>query len=349
MFQTSVINKEFTKYTNISIGKVYDISINYNKTKERYKVFAENENISIFMQPWWLDIVCSLSGMKWNVILYEKGGHIWGSFIYTYKKKIGFNLIMPPELTPLSGPYIKYPEGQRVSKKLSWEKEIMSYFINNLPKFDKFAIYFNHSFKNWLPFYWKGFKQTTKYTYIIKDLNNLDAVYSNFEPMARNNIKRALKNGIEVIDSEDIDALYEVNKITFEMQNVKIPYSLEYLKALYAKAKEKNSVIIKFAKKDNKVYSVMMGVYDKNTLYILLAGSDRRIKSNFGSEYLLFWEMMKFASKRGLSYDFEGSVIEGVEKRNRSFGATPKQYFKITKTPNKILKAKELISQFWEC
>ena len=305
--------------------------------KYKYSLFVIQENLPLFLQPWWLDIACSQSGLEWDVILYEKGGHIWGSFVYTYKKKMGFSIISTPALTPISGPYIKYPDNQKISKKLSWEKEIMNYFIDNLPKFDKFVSCFHHSVDNWLPFYWNGFEQTTQYTHVIEDLSNLDSVYSNFDHMARNNIKKALKKDVKVIDSDDIETFYEVNRITFDKQGVKMSYDLKYIRELYTRAKKENSVIMKFAIRNNIVYSVMIGVYDKNTLYILLAGSDRTIQT-YGAEYLLFWEMMKFASEHNLSYDFEGSIIEGIEKRNRSFGAVPKRFFKITKNNSFALK-----------
>jgi len=345
MLQASLISKSSLAKidTGVSTKSINSSKLNIKKNnKARYETFSKQEDIPLFLQPWWLDIACSQSGLEWDVILYEKGGHIWGSFVYTYKNKMGFKIIAPPILTPITGPYIKYPSNQKIAKKLSWEKEIMSYFIDNLPKFDNFIMCFHHSIDNWLPFYWKGFKQTTEYTHVIEDLSNLDSVYENFDHMARNNIKRALKKDVKVIDSDDIEKFYEINKITFDKQGVKMSYSLEYIKELYIKAKDRDSVIIKFAKKDNKVYSVIMGVYDKNTLYILLAGSNRTIQT-YGAEYLLFWEMMKFASEHNLSYDFEGSIIEGVEKRNRSFGAIPKPMFQITKTPSKILSVKKFV------
>ena len=343
MLQLSINRTEIFDTINTQIDSTADCNTKIKiEAKSQYKLFSKTEKLPLFLQPWWLDIVCSQSGLEWDVILYEKGGHIWGSFVYTYKKKMGFFIISTPELTPISGPYIKYPDNQKISKKLSWEKEIMSYFIDNLPKFDNFRMGFHHSIENWLPFYWNGFEQTTQYTHIIEDLSNLDSVYSNFDHMARNNIKRALKKDVRVIDSDDIEAFYEVNRITFDKQGIQMPYNLEYIRKLYTKAKKENSVIMKFAIRNNIVYSVMMGVYDKNTLYILLAGSNRTIQT-YGAEYLLFWEMMKFASEHNLSYDFEGSVIEGVEKRNRSFGAIPKPMFQITKTPSKILSVKKFV------
>ncbi len=316
----------------------------YSKSNNKidYIKFAKEESIPLYLQPWWLDSVCSSSDLNWDVILYKKGEHIWGSFVYITKYKMGFKIMTTPKLTQITGLYIKYPKNQKYSKKISWEKEIMNYFINKLPDFDFVNITFHHSITNWLPFKWAGFKQSTIYTYVIEDLKDLNRVYKNFDHVARNNIKKAIKNGIEIVDSDNIEKFYEVNKITFTNQGIKVPYSLNFIKKLYYEGKRNNSVKMKFAIKDNRVYSVMLSFYDKKTLYTIAASSDRRINT-FGAEYLLYWEMMKFASKKGLSFDFEGSIIESIEKRNRSFGATQKRYFVITKNNSLLLGIRSFI------
>jgi len=83
--------------------------------KQKYTEFAKKENLPIFMQPFWLDSLCE-DEMEWDVILYEKGGEIWGSFVYVMKKKYGFTLITMPKVTQILEPYIKYPKGQKYYK-----------------------------------------------------------------------------------------------------------------------------------------------------------------------------------------------------------------------------------------
>jgi len=317
-----------------------------NKTKQEYIEFCQSESLPLFMQPWWLEVACKHSNLEWDVILYKKGGHTWGAFVYTYKIIYGFKKITMPYLTPYLGPYIKYPPNQRESKRLSWEKEVMNFFIDNLPKFDDFILNFTPQVTNWLPFLWRGYKQTTRYTYIIDDLSNIDEVYNNFEPMARNNIKKAKKAGVEVVESRDLEQFFKINRITFDMQNVTVDYDEEFLRDLYNGAKGRVKML--FAKKDDEILSVALAFWDDTTLYMLAAGSNRHINT-YRAEYLLFWEMMQFASKEGLSFDFEGSIIEGVERRNRAFGATQKPYFQITKTPSKIIRLKNYIWDLVRC
>ncbi|MGJ0302835.1 hypothetical protein NG774_05830 [Aliarcobacter cryaerophilus] len=57
------------------------------------------------------------------------------------------------------------------------------------------------------------------------------------------------------------------------------------------------------------------------------------------------FESIKYALESGRRFDFEGSMIESIEKYFRSFGAIQKPYFHITKTNSKILKLKKVIKE----
>ena len=53
---------------------------------------------------------------------------------------------------------------------------------------------------------------------------------------------------------------------------------------------------------------------------------------------LCMWEAIKFASTVTKKFDFEGSMIESVERFFRAFGAVQKPYIHITKTPSTVLR-----------
>ena len=303
---------------------------------EKYRKFCKEEkSIPLYSKDWWLDAVCSEG--TWDVALVEVDNKIVASMPFYIKKRAFFSAITLPKLTQTMGPYIKYPKNQTLSKRLSYEKKIMNELIEQLPKVDIFNQSFHHTITNWLPFYWNGYKQSTGYTYIIEDLSNMDAVFKNFSSSTKKDIRRAQRNEIEIIDSEDIEAFYKIIELTFERQNLKTRESLEFIRRLYLKAKENDSVVMKFAVKDNVIYSAYLYFYDNKTLYAVMGGSNKEMKL-LGSPQLLEWEMMKFASEKSFSFDLEGSMIEGVEYRNRSLGAKQKPYFNITKTDSKIVK-----------
>ena len=311
--------------------------------KEKYKEFAKKENLPIFMQPFWLDSVCQ-NGMEWNVILYEKGGEIWGSFVYVIKKKCGFTLITMPKLTQILGPYIKYPKGQKYYKKLSWEKEVMNYFIDNLPKFDHFNMNFHYSVTNWLPFYWRGFKQTTRYTYVIDKNMELAELCKNFETDIRRRRRKAEKLRVEVFEGDDIKKFYELNKMTFWRQGLNIPYSFDFVKKLYDNLNRNDACKMFFAKYKGEIIAANFLIYDESSVYYLMGGINPD-KRDIGGMDVIQYEAIKFALYNNKNFDFEGSMIESIEKYFRSFGAIQKPYFNITKTNSRILKLKNCLKE----
>lgn len=303
--------------------------------KEKYIKFCNKEPIPIFSQYWYLDAVAK----EWDVILYEKNGEVWASFPYIIKRKGVFTLLSQPKLTQKLGIYIKYPEGLRYYKKLSWEKEAVNAIIDKLPKVDYFKQAFNYTFSNWLPFYWRGFKQTTLYTYLIEEITDLDAFWSNkIQKKSRVAIKKARKY-VDVIESDNAEKFYDMVKMTYARQNLNVPYTKELFLRLDAVCKEKESRKILFAvdKESKEIHVGLYMVYDSSSVYLLASGANPELRSS-GAENLLEWSAIEFAYKEGKILDFEGSMIEPIESHARSFGFKQKPYFQITKSRNKFLE-----------
>ena len=166
--------------------------------KEKYRKLCITEpSIPIFSKDWWLDAVCGKD--NWDVVVIEKGGQVIATMPFYLVKKYGMSMITMPKLTQTMGPWIKYPPNQKYTSRLSFEKRIMIDLINGLPHFDSFSQNFHYSITNWLPFYWHGFKQTTRYTYVIEDLKDLEEVVSRFKGNMRNKIRKIVPVFIIII------------------------------------------------------------------------------------------------------------------------------------------------------
>ncbi|HRR40785.1 MAG TPA: hypothetical protein P5244_06085, partial [Syntrophales bacterium] len=144
--------------------------------------------IPIFSQPWWLDAVAPGS---WGEVVVEKGGQIHARLPYVIQRKRGLTLLTMPPLTQTLGPWLR-PYPGKYANRLSEEKQLMTELIEQLPRFDLFQQNFHYSITNWLPFYWKGFQQTTRYTYRLHDLSNLDAVWTGVRENIRTEIRKAI-------------------------------------------------------------------------------------------------------------------------------------------------------------
>lgn len=310
---------------------------------EKYREFAKNnEMIPLFSQPWWLDAVCY---NRWNVLIIQKGQNIVATLPYHFKSNGLNNSIVMPKLTQFLGPFIIFPENQKYETRLSYEKIIMNELINSLPKFKSFSQNFQPTITNWLPFFWNGFKQTTRYTYRIENTTDLDTIWDEMNNNTRKAIRKAEKL-VEVTENNDINLFYEIHKKTFERQRLGYPYSLEQLKRIDEACGNRNCRKILIAKdKNGAINAGTFFVWDNNTIYYLMGGSDPVLRSS-GANVLLIWEGIKFASTIKKSFDFEGSMNETIEKFFRSFGAKQHPYFTITKNNSLIIKTKKYFKKF---
>lgn len=314
-------------------------------TKQKYRTHCKVEPlIPVFSKDWWLDAVCGND--NWNVVVVEKGGQIIASMPYYMVKSRGVWIITMPKLTQTMGTWLKYPPNQKHANRLSFEKKIMNTLIDSLPKFDSFSQNFHYSTTNWLPFYWHGFKQTTRYTYILENLKDLEEVKSRFKGNMRNKIRKAQKI-VRIVTDKSVDEFYNVNKLTFDRQNISIPYSLEFLKRQDNALKEHNARKIFFAvDNDEQVHSALYLIWDSMSSYVHMVGEDPILRQS-GAGIFLILEALKFtAYELGLNcFDFEGSMIKSIEEVRRSCGGVQKPYFQITKVNSRLLKLKSLIKQ----
>jgi len=251
---------------------------------------------------------------------------------------------MPP-LTQKLGPYIKYPQGQKYYKKLSWEKEIMNELIDQLPKFDYFYQQWDYTITNWLPFYWRGFKQTIRYTYKIDKEIDINILEKDFETDVRRRRRRkASELGIKIINNENIEVFYELNIMTFERKNKSVPYNFDLVKKIYEITKKNNSSKLSFAFYNEKAISAAFLVSDSNSVYYLMGGIDSLYK-DLGGMDLILYNSIKWTLNQGKNFDFEGSIVENIEKYFRSFGSIQTPYFAVYKINSKLLKIRECLKE----
>jgi len=309
--------------------------------REKYIIFCNEEpELPIFQQYWWLDAVCGID--KWNSIILENGNGITAVMPYFIEKKIFLEGISMPSLTQFMGPYLKYPLNQKYSKRLSYEKKNMTQLIKKLPEFYFFEQNFNHILSNWLPFYWLGFKQTTRYTYLITNEQDINDFYTKIDSNIRTDIKKAIKN-VTVIENDDINTFFEINKMSFSRQKLEPPYDLDLLTKIDECCCIRNCRKILFAEDDiGQIHAAIYLVWDNKSVYYIMGGGNPKYR-NSGATSLLIWEGIKFAFEIERVFDFEGSMMQPVEKFVRAFGAVQKPYFAISKTPSRLLRIKKFI------
>lgn len=302
--------------------------------KEIYQQFCDKEKeIPIFSQPWYLDAVCEKNG--WDILIIKKGDEIAATMPIQQNKKYGFVLPRMPHLTKYWGPY--FPKKFRSQKQ---EQKLTRSLIKQLPKFDFFEQNFHPNFQDSLPFHWEGFATTTRYTFVLESLDNLEEIYSNIDSDYRNNKIPKAKAIVEITSDRTLQEFYEVQKKTFDRQGIDMPFSFEFLKKYDEALANNNARKIFFAvDKENQIHSVVYLIWDEETAYFLMAGDDADLR-NSGAGIFLTWhviEHVKVVLQKN-RFDFLGSMIEPITRVRRNFGAKQVSYFNIKKINSKLLK-----------
>lgn len=296
--------------------------------KDKYAaICAIEKTIPIFSQPWWLDTVCG--NENWGVVIYEKGGKILGTLPYFIKKKFGFTILTSPQFTQVLGVWLA-PSKAKYANRLGKEKEVIQGLIHHLPKYHAFFQSFHNSYTNWLPLYWLGFEQTTKYTYVIEDLTSLENVWADSNPNIKTDVRKAQRL-LTLINDLPFEEFYRVVSLTYKRQGMKVPFAYSMLKKIFDKAVARNSGKLFCAVDgEGRTHAVLFLIWDENTAYYLIGGADPELR-NSGAASLCIWEAIKFSATVTKAFDFEGSMVYGIERFFRGFGAKQKPYSRIIK------------------
>lgn len=309
--------------------------------KQKYNEFCRENKLRIYYQPWWLDVVCHGSD-NWYPLLHEVNGRIVAVHpLYVTKIAGVFNAIQMPKFTQTLGPVTIDLSNISLAKRYSTEKTIYSDLISQLPDFSYFIQSFGHDFHNWLPYFWHDFSQSTKYTYVIPDISDIDTVKSKLSQGKRKNINKALPL-VNVRFDLLPNVFYEHHVMTLKATGRKINYSFELFKEMHdaCLAHGAGRIIWAEDKVSGEIHAALFLIWDKTSGYDLISSIDPKF-INSGSTSLLVYEGIRFLSEKTGKFDFEGSMIESVEASFRQFGAIQIPYFTIKKTRSKLLHLAE--------
>ena len=296
--------------------------------KERYReLCAKETSIPVYSRDWWLDCVCGEN--KWDVLLYRNKEAIEAAFPFYNPCK---GIISMPLYTQTMGIWFNpLFEDEHYSQNIFRKQTICEDFIMRLPKHKYFIQNFPYSFTDWLPFYWNGFRQTTRYTYVLPDIGNPEELWNGLSGNISQNIQKA-KNKYQLTVKRNIptDVFMKINAKTYQRQGIK-PYYPEMLEKLINLSRSRNQGDIWGAyDKENNLHAAVFAVWQKSCAYCLASGYDDAFRKSKG-HVLTMWTAINDLSGQVRSFDFEGSMIRGIENISRGYGGQQMPYFVIEK------------------
>jgi len=283
---------------------------------------------TVFEQPWWLEAVAP--GRWREAVVRRDDDAVLARLPYVLRRRFGLTTIEQPPLTQVLGPWLA-PTNGKYATRLDTEKKLLGGLVEALPPFDHLRLSLSTHLTNWLPFYWAGFEATVRYTYRLEDLSDLDRLRADFQEHVRRALRKAEKS-VEVDHDYPLDGLLRLNAATFARQGLDVPYSDELVRRIDAACAARGARrILGAVDADGRTHAVLFVVWDERTCYPIINGGDPELRSS-GANTLLYWEAIRLAAEVSQVFDFEGSMIEPIERFVRAFGGTQTPYFSISKT-----------------
>jgi len=313
-------------------------------TLDDYEVISKDHPyICAFSQYWWITSISSKH--NWRIIAIEHEGLIIAIMPLYFKTKFGLILISMPKLTQTLGPSIlktNFTNRNLLKDKVGFENKIYKLMIDAIPKYHFFIQNFNVEVTNWLPFFWRSFSQTTRYTYVIRNVNIIDDIKILFDYSKRKAISRAEKS-LNIIYDYEPSAFYDHHFKSLKERNIKISYTKDEFISIYNAGKKNNTAhILGAVDSNNNVHAALFLITDSETMYNVISTVMPCYK-NSGASALVVYEAIKLSKTKVQNFDFEGSMNEGIELSFRQFGGVQIPFFTIYSYSNRFLKFLHLI------
>lgn len=295
---------------------------------------------SIFEQPWWMDAVAP---GNWESAEIRQNGKIIARLPYVKEKRYGFKVLGMPPYTQTLGYWID-ETGAKNAKRYARHKDLINDLINQLPNGYNVDISLDHDCSYLFPFKWNGYRLEMAYSYRLEEISDLEQLWNGLADNIRREIKKAQKK-LVIEKDRSINDLISMQCKTFERQGRKFNGHVELLRRLDEALIGHNArQLLCAVDEDGRIHAASYFVFDSNCCYYLIGGADPELR-NSGASSLLMWEGIKFASTVSNSFDFEGSMIEPIERFFRAFGGIPTPYWRVTKM-NPILYLADYLKPF---
>ncbi len=308
-------------------------------------LLAVSPQRSIFTERWWMHAVTGGEGQLLGCFTGETlvaGLPVWPA------KVAGLRLLRQPPLTPCWGPLLAPLEGKPVTR-LGTEMQILRAFADALAAWPDCALQFHPTLTNWLPFHWHGYTQSTRYTYRIPDLAAFLRDKCAAHESLRRQVRHAQKAGLTLVDDVAPDVVATAFRATMRRHGAAGEISCWPVLA-QAAAAQGRLFTTAATDGDGQVHSAFALVWDDRFAYDIFGGGDPRHRASYSSAWA-HWHLLEAAAARTSGFDFEGSMLEPVERFYRSFGGELTPYLHISRRSrvlNLLRQIRDRMQNLWE-
>ena len=255
-----------------------------------------------------------------------------------------------PHFTQTMGPWFAPDSADtKYTTRLGQRQTLSQQLIERLSPYRVFLQNFHHTVTDWLPFYWAGYTQTTRYTYLLEGIRDADRLWAQMSANIRRNIQKARdKHQLTICKGIPTEAFLQVQAQTFARQGVRLKQDVNILRRLIEVSRERQQGDLWGAyDAQDQLHAAAFVVWQAQSAYYLAGGGNPALRDS-GAHSLVLWEAIRYVSAFTDCFDFEGSMLPGVERFFREFGARQTPYFTITKGKLSLLDRARIKLNRWK-
>lgn len=324
-------------------------------TQKEWNEFFDKSNSPSFLQSW-----------EWGEFQKEMGQKILRLGIYEKNSLAAITLV--EKMDSKRGRYLFIPHGPLVDLKFQNSnlktclQSLLDYLIELAKKegclFIRIGPAMENTPKNQELFINLGFKTAPIYIHsedfwMLPLEKSEEELLADMRKTTRYLIKKAMRDGVTIekrTDAKVLDDFYKVYEKTVEREHFS-PYPKEYIKKEFEAFGKENNALFLFGKHEGKILASALVLFTKSGAFYHQGAS---IHSKVPVPYLLQWEAIREAKKRGCSfYNFWGILIpgrtpkawEGLTTFKTGFGGYE---YKCIPTQDYIISKKYYLTYFYE-
>lgn len=262
--------------------------------------------------------------------LFTDGGQMAGGFSLYQERRWGLTVLRRAPFTPTCGPFLAI-QSQNPVAVLEERRKALECLADHLERKPPAIcmLPLARETQDALPFFWRGYKVVPLVTYLLDLSLPPDQIRKNMSPDRRNDVSKAVRDGLVVRQTADMAVVRDLVLSTFGRQRKFVDRArLEGI--LFRYSNPANSFAFTTFREETPVATCFV-IHDSRTAYYLLGGY-RAEDRHHGAGALAVIAAIEHARELGLrTFDFEGSVIPPIERFFRGFGGRPTSYFTVNK------------------
>ncbi|MCB0517717.1 MAG: GNAT family N-acetyltransferase [Lewinellaceae bacterium] len=283
---------------------------------------AQSPQGANYAMTWYLDAVWP----TWQGILVFYKGKLQAVMPVRASSKFGISYCLQPWLCQYLGIFFASMELKN-EKAWALKKRLVTAVADTIPQnLKKVVLNFAPEFDYPLPFHWAGYELRTRYTYWLDHNPDKQLLFGNLNERTRTYINKAGRSGLTASNTGDVAGIIQLSR---EQEAYPLDYNV--LGKLWAALQTNNAGrAIEVRDKEGRLHCGLLYHVSGQKQIHLFSALDPATK-HLGGMSLAIWHSIEQAVDDIRIHDFEGSMLEPVEKFFRGFNTYPVPYLQIRK------------------